>query len=437
MNYTSTRNSKRTATLSRALREGIAPDGGLYVPQALPAIAANALDGRAELDAVVPSLLAPFFDGDALARALPAIAAEAFGFPAPLRLVQAGAEPLSLLELFHGPTAAFKDFGACFLAACLARIPPSDSRPLTVLVATSGDTGGAVAAAFHRRPGFRVVLLYPAGRISPVQEHQLTCWGDNVRSFAVHGSFDDCQRLVKQSFADERLRQALALTSANSINIGRLLPQLTLFASAALRIRHIEGGRTNFVIPSGNLGLATACVWAREMGLPIGEIVLAHNANRTVPDYLADGQWRPRASIATLASAMDVGDPSNMERLLVLYRDHAALAARLQAVSIDDAAIRDSIQGEFSRSGLVLCPHTAAGAAAYRALPKQDQRPGHWIVVATAHPAKFPEVVEPLIGRKVDTPPALVRLLDRPSVHEPIDVEFRELSERLLAASAQ
>jgi threonine synthase len=433
MIYSSTRDAKLEAGLSRALMNGLAPDGGLYVPRALPTVDVRGVDGRAALHEVVPAILAPFFAEDSLARALHAIAAEALDIPAPLRLIQAGIERLSVLELFHGPTAAFKDFGACFLAACLARIVPTESRPLTIVVATSGDTGGAVAAAFHGRPGFQVVLLYPAGRVSPVQEHQLTCWGDNVRSLAVRGSFDDCQRLVKQAFADDRLREARSLTSANSINIGRLLPQLTLFASAALRIRHTEGNLASFVIPSGNLGLATACVWAREMGMPIGEIVLAHNANRTVPDYLVDGQWRPRSSIATLACAMDVGNPSNMERLLALFPDHATLASRLRATSINDATIRESIKGEFRRSGLTLCPHSAAGVAAYRALPPRDQRQGHWVVAATAHPAKFPEIVEPLVGRKISVPPALARLLDRPTKRETIDVDFQELSDRLLA----
>ncbi len=316
-------------------------------------------------------LLAPFFDGDRLAPALEAIAAESLDVAAPVVSVQDGTERLAILELFHGPTAAFKDFGARFLAACLARLREPESPTLTVLVATSGDTGAAVAAAFHGRPGVRVVVLYPEGRVSPIQEQQLTGWDGNVRSLAVQGSFDDCQRLVKQAFADADLRERFALTSANSINIGRLLPQVVLFASAALAVREATGAPVGFVIPSGNLGLATACVYAREMGLPVGEIVLAHNANRTVPDFMADGSWRPRASVATLASAMDVGDPSNMERLFALYPDAAALRRALRAVSVDDAAIRESIRAEFQRGGVVACPHTAAGLAAYRGLPER------------------------------------------------------------------
>jgi threonine synthase len=252
-----------------------------------------------------------------------------------------------------------------------------------------------------------------------------------VRSLAVRGSFDDCQRLVKQAFAREDLRKAHALTSANSINIGRLLPQLVLFASAALEIRAREGEAANFVIPSGNLGLATACAWARAMGLPVGDIVLAHNANRTVPDFLADGRWRPRASVATLASAMDVGDPSNMERLMALYPGHAALAARLRAASIDDAAIRASIAAEFARTGFVPCPHTAAGLAAYRALPESERRRGHWVVAATAHAAKFPEIVEPLVGRRVEPPPQLAALLGRPVHRRSIDAELGALAAQL------
>ena len=434
MNVCSTRDERLQVSLSRALADGIAPDGGLYVPARLPIQAARAMTSHATLDLLATRLLAPFFEGDGLAARLPAIATEAFDFPAPLRPVGGGAERLSVLELYHGPTAAFKDFGARFLAACLARIPRPDPRVLTILVATSGDTGGAVAAAFHQRPGFRVVLLYPAGKVSPLQERQLTCWEGNVQSYAVRGNFDDCQRLAKEAFRDERLRDALPLSSANSINIGRLLAQITYFAAASLRIHEAEGTTASIVVPSGNLGQAVACVWARELGLPIGEIVLAHNANRTVVDFLADGRWRPRPSIATIASEMDVGDPSNIERLRFLYRDHATMTARIRAVSIGDDAIRKSIQSEYRQSGLTLCPHSAAAAHAYRMLSDQERRDSHWVLVATAHPAKFQEIVEPLVGRAIVPPPALARLLGRPIAHEEMNANLDELRERLLAA---
>jgi len=431
MNYASTRDAALSSTLSEALREGLAPDGGLYVPRPLPRIDVRSLDARASLPALAEALLAPFFEGDRLASALQAIAAESLDIAAPVVSFQDGTERLAILELFHGPTAAFKDFGARFLAACLSRLREPQSPTLTVLVATSGDTGAAVAAAFNGRPGVRVVVLYPEGRVSPIQEQQLTGWDGNVRSLAVQGSFDDCQRLVKQAFADAGLRERFALTSANSINIGRLLPQVVLFASAALAVREASAAPVGFVIPSGNLGLATACVYAREMGLPIGEIVLAHNANRTVPDFMAEGSWRPRASVATLASAMDVGDPSNMERLFALYPDAAAFRRALRAVSVDDAAIRESIRAEFRRGGVVACPHSAAGLAAYRGLPERERRESHWVVAATAHPAKFPEIVEPLVGRRVEPPAALASLLHRPSRRERIGPTLAELGDRL------
>ena len=434
MNVCSSRDERLQVPLSHALLEGIAPDGGLYVPPGMSTRTARSLAGSTALEQLAADLLAPFFKGDVLAPELPAIAAEAFDFAAPLRPIGGGAERLSVLELYHGPTAAFKDFGARFLAACLARMPRLDARDLTVLVATSGDTGGAVAAAFHGRPGFRVVLLYPDGRVSSIQEKQLTCWDGNVQSLAVRGSFDDCQRLVKEAFRDAELRESLRLTSANSINIGRLLPQIAYFASSSLRIRDAEGDAANYVIPSGNLGQAVACVWARELGLPIKEILLAHNANRTVPDFLADGRWRPRPSIATIASAMDVGDPSNIERLRFLYRDHATMTARLRAVSIGDDLIRKAIQYEYQQSGLTLCPHSATAAQAYRMLPDSERREAHWALVATAHPAKFQDIVEPLIGRTIAPPPSLARLLDRPARRNGMDANLAALRGRLLAA---
>jgi threonine synthase len=225
----------------------------------------------------------------------------------------------------------------------------------------------------------------------------------------------------------------MALSSANSINIGRLLPQMTYFAAASLEIQRAEGRAASFVIPSGNLGHAVACVWARELGLPIGDIVLAHNANRTVPDFLETGEWRPRSSITTLATAMDVGNPSNMERLNCLYGDHARMTARIRAVSVDDEAIRASIRTEFELSGLRLCPHSAVAARAYRMLKPQDRHRSHWVLAATAHPAKFPEIVEPLIGERIELPPALVHLLGRDMDYQEVEPQYEALRDQLLA----
>jgi threonine synthase len=417
MRFTSTRTAQGRIAFSEALTAGIAPDGGLYVPTEWPLLARAGLDVPAAgepLAALAQQVLAPFLAEDVLREALPAIADSALNFPAPQVWLDAQRR-LGVLELFHGPTAAFKDFGARFLAAALTRLRPAADRPLHILVATSGDTGGAVAAAFHHQPGIEVAVLFPKGLVSPTQERQLTCWDGNVRSLAVRGRFDDCQRLVKEAFADPDLRKRYALSSANSINIGRLLPQTVYYWAASLRVWHEHGEPASFVIPSGNLGNATACVWARRLGAPIQDIVLAHNANRTVPDYFESGTLRPRASLATLSSAMDVGQPSNLERLGALYPDAAALRQALSAQSIDDAATAARIRTDYQRYGRVWCPHTAVAAEAHARLPAAQRAQGRWLLVATAHPAKFRELVEPLIGTTLPMPPTLSRLFERPA----------------------
>ncbi len=414
MRYLSTRDAAHAAGLGAAIARGLAPDGGLYVPESLPRVDAGSLGDPGDLPALAASLLRPFAAGDSVAEQLDAITRDAFDFPAPVVEVEGAGAPLSVLELFHGPTAAFKDFGARFLAATLERIPRADSRRLTILVATSGDTGGAVAAAFHGRPWVDVVVLYPRGLVSPRQEKQLACWGGNVRTLSVAGTFDDCQTMVKQAFVDPALSASLQLSSANSINVGRLLPQMVYYASTSLELARRDGRAPNFLIPSGNLGNALACVWAREAGLPIGEIVLASNANLAVPEFLASGDWRPRPSVATLASAMDVGNPSNMERLRWLFPDMSRLRAQLEAQPVSDAEIRTTIRRDHRELGQTWCPHTATAACVYRRL-EPARRAGRWVLVATAHPAKFNDVVEPLIGAEVPVPAPLAALLALPS----------------------
>jgi threonine synthase len=429
MRYLSTRGRALPETIGPALSVGLAPDGGLFVPETLPLFRADAFGGREPLATLAAGLLEPFFLGDPLAKELPAIAAESLDIPVPIRAI---APQTWLLELSHGPTAAFKDFGARFLAACLARLPAPGSRTRTVLVATSGDTGAAVAAAFHKRPGFRVVILYPDGRVSPRQAHQLGCFDTNVHALRVAGSFDDCQALVKHALADPLLKPSLPLTSANSISLGRLLPQITHYAHTALAHWLAYGRRLNFVIPTGNLGNALACVYARGGGLPIGDIVLATNANRVLPDYFAGGAYTPRPSITTLATAMDVGAPSNFERLRWIYADDDALRKALAADAVDDNAIRDEIRASCTHGGTLICPHTATAMAVLaRRRARGDRR--DFAVVATAHPAKFEQVIEPLIGEKIDVPPALAALLDRPSHSEPLAAHYTALRERLIA----
>jgi threonine synthase len=428
MLFASTRNLLHRVGFGAALTHGLAGDGGLYTPTEWPQLAPRS--DSADLPALALELLQVFVAGDALAPALAAITREAFNFPAPLLMLDAGAR-LGVLELFHGPTAAFKDFGARFLAAALTRARRGARRPLKILVATSGDTGGAVAAAFHRHSGIEVAVLFPKGLVSPTQERQLTCWGDNVSSIAVRGRFDDCQRLVKQAFGDPALRERFELSSANSINLGRLLPQTVYYWAASLAIRREHGEPASFVIPSGNLGNATACVWARQLGAPIDAIVLAHNANRTVPDYLQQGVLRPRPSVATLSSAMDVGDPSNLERLLALFPDPERLRGAVRAVSIDDESTRERIRIDYRRYGRAWCPHTAVAAEAYQRLAPNERARGRWVLVATAHPAKFREIVEPLIGATLTMPQNLARLFDRPSSCTEIEATLDALSSTL------
>jgi len=411
--FTSSRGQSPAAGFSTAVLRGLAPDGGLYSPVGWPQLVPADFAEASNLPAIATPLIAPFLAADPLAPQLPAIAREALDFPAPLVPLQADGR-LAVLELFHGPTAAFKDFGARFLAACFARLRASASQPLTILVATSGDTGGAVAAAFHQRPGVEVAVLFPKGLVSPTQERQLTCWGGNVRSLAVRGTFDDCQRLVKMAFLDRELAARRVLSSANSINLGRLLPQCVYYAATSLAVWRRYGEPASFIVPSGNLGNALACLWARRVGLPVADVILAHNANRTVPDFLDSGQWRPRPSVATLASAMDVGDPSNMERLRTLYPEIEELRAAVAACSVSDEEIRARIRAGYRDFGQIWCPHTATAAEAWARLPPARQRERRWVLVATAHPAKFPEIVAPLIGREIPVPETLARLLARP-----------------------
>jgi threonine synthase len=313
----------------------------------------------------------------------------------------------------------------------MERARARDSRPLTILVATSGDTGGAVAAAFHGRPGIRVGVLFPKDQVSPRQQHQLTCWGGNIRAFEVTGSFDECQALVKAAFTDAALQRRHRLTAANSINIGRLLPQVAYHAAGSLWHWRKHGSSAGSIIPSGNLGNGMACVWARAMGLPIREIVLAVNANRTIPDFLATGQWQPRPSVATLASAMDVGNPSNIERLRNLMPDFAELRSSVEAYPVGDPEIRAQIAKDAERYGAVWCPHTATAFWVYDHLPPARRLGRPWIVSATAHPAKFEGIVEPVIGRPVEIPPSLAALLARPTASTRIAPKLDELAAEL------
>lgn len=428
MIFLSTRGRAPAVGLGSALLAGLAPDGGLYVPESLPTLDPADFVDCSTLAATGARLLAPFFQGDPLADELPAICAEAFDFPTPLLGLSGRSD--FVLELFHGPSAAFKDVGARFLAACMRRLQPTGARPLTILVATSGDTGAAVAAAFHGLPALRVAILYPRGRVSPRQAHQLGSLGGNVAAFSVHGSFDDCQAMAKQALADTHLQAQLPLSSANSISLGRLLPQMSYYAHAAIEHYRSNGETLNFVVPTGNLGNAMAAALVRAMGLPVGAIALASNANAVLPEFFAGQEYRPRASVATLANAMDVGAPSNFERMRWLFPDEARLRSSFEARAVSDHEIASTITAQHAQFGHTFCPHTATAIRFLHELRDRGHT-GQWAVVATAHPAKFETIVEPLIGETVPLPGSLAAMLARRSTSEPLPADYPSLRARL------
>ncbi len=331
MKFISTRGKSPAVTASQAIINGLAPDGGLYVPEKFPQLAEDLFDPDLPYSEFASGIIQPFFDGDPLFDRIPEICRTAFNFDVPLKWLT---DDKAVLELFHGPTAAFKDFGARFLASVLEILQENSSRMLTILVATSGDTGSAVASAFHRKKGIQVKVLFPKGRVSYRQEKQLTCWDGNIKSYSVAGNFDDCQHLVKKAFQDESLKKEWRLSSANSINLGRLLPQMVYYIYGSVQFKKKKGIYPSFIIPSGNVGNSVGAYWARESGSPVDIAALAVNANRTIPDYLKSGTYTPRKSVQTIANAMDVGDPSNMERLRTLFGNFENFKNNVNAFSV-------------------------------------------------------------------------------------------------------
>ena len=417
MRYISTRRKEGEAAFSasEAILKGLAPDGGLFIPAEMPSSLPGFTLSRGAWYAMYTAIR-PFFEGDELEDDLEDICRSAFDFPIAFH----SNDGKDTLELFYGPTAAFKDFGARFLAFSMERLLDRRGEDLTILVATSGDTGGAVASAFHGREHLSVKVLFPKGRVAERQRMQLTGWDGNVSSYEVEGSFDDCQRMVKEAFMDPELH---GLSSANSINLGRLLPQMAYYVYASSLYEAKHGEKAVFVIPSGNVGNATGAYWAKAMGAPISRIVLACNANRPIVDYLEAGEYEPRASVQTLANAMDVGAPSNIERLFALFPDFKSFKSNVSAYSVSDDEIRRTIKEVYDESGYVICPHTACGERVRR----DHVAEAHSVVVSTAHPAKFNDIVEPLIGRTVAIPQNLYEIMHRTPRAKEIAPDYRSL----------
>lgn len=412
-----------STSFADALFTGQAADGGLFVPESIPALDVQALQGRS-FPRRAALVLDAWLAGEIAPTILNTLCERAFNFAVPSVPVTTG---VSMLELFHGPTAAFKDFGARFLAHAVALMRDPE-RPLTILVATSGDTGSAVAHAFAQVPRARVVLLYPAERVSPLQELQLTAVPENVITLCVEGTFDDCQAMVKSAFADPELVQSVGLTSANSINIGRLLPQTTYYVHAALDFfEAMPRGGTGMprrqrpepaapvapvvVVPSGNLGNLTAGLLAKRQGAPLGKFVAAVNRNDVFARWLATGKLRHDRAVQTPSNAMDVAEPSNLQRLQALWpRAPESLRADLTAVAISDAETLEEIRRTYAATKHLVCPHTAVGLAALRRYRAESGDESPALVLATAHPGKFPEVVRAATGVTPPLPAALANL---------------------------
>ena len=416
--YVSTRNKNgNSISVSEAMLKGLAPDGGLFVPSSLPPIDPDYTIHEG-LSKAMYYALKPFFKKDELEEELLSICRDAFSFPLPFHESR---DKGLYMELIYGPTSAFKDFGARFLACVMERLLKKRGEKKTILVATSGDTGGAVAAAFYKRENLSVKVLFPKGRVALRQRAQLTSWGENISSYEVEGSFDDCQRMVKEAFMDEKYSSHLS--SSNSINIGRLLPQMAYYAYASVYFYEKYGVKPIFIVPSGNVGNVTGAYWAKEMGYPIERIVLALNANRTILDYLETAEYKPRDSIMTLATAMDVGAPSNMERLFDLYHTFTKFKENVTAYSVSDDEIRRTIKEVYDDEGYIICPHTACGERVRRDYFASSPS----IVVETAHPAKFNLIVEPLIGKTVPIPQKLYELMKKDSYAKNIRADYKEL----------
>lgn len=429
MIYFSTNKSSIPVSIKKATLEGLAPDGGLYIPSEIPQFSKEEiklLEG-ASFNNIAFAIAKKFIGGEIPLDQLGDIIDSCYTFETPLVRL----DDLTFVEeLFCGPTLAFKDYGARFLARLTGYFAAEDDKLITVLVATSGDTGSAVAYGFKGIANTRVVILYPSGKVSRLQEQQLTTAGGNVQALEVKGDFDDCQRLVKQAFVDPSLKERLTLTSANSINISRLIPQSFYYAWATLRLKELYGcSEPLFSVPSGNYGNLTAGVMAKLMGFPIGHFIAASNANDSVTRFLDEGRYAPRPTITTLSTAMDVGNPSNFARLRYFYgNSHTTMGRDISGISVSDEETLESIRSVFDRFGYIMDPHTAVAFRAleqYRSSGNHAGKPG--VVLSTAHPVKFLEAIRDALDQEIEIPSRLREVLEKKKVATVISSEYREL----------
>lgn len=411
MKFKTTSGSSQRWSFAETLLNSMPEDGGLFVPEELPQCDWKRLRDFS-FQSIAYFVLHPFLKDEFSDDKIKNMIEEAFYFPIPLNKIS---EKISLLELFHGPTAAFKDVAAQFLSVMLQNIVKNQK---IILVATSGDTGGAVAAAFSNKKNFKVAVLFPEFGVSPFQKHQLSCWGDNILSLAVKGSFDDCQGIVKSMLMNTSLSERFQFMSANSISLGRLLPQICYYAASSIWWWNEKGEKAHYFIPTGNMGNAVAAFWAQAMGFPIEFIHMACNENDALPQYYLTRQWKPKKSVTTLANAMDVGNPSNWYRLHYLYPESEQLFKQSQATRVSNDEIRSTIQNVYKQNGVIICPHTAT------AWFLAEKHKGNSIVVATAHPSKFVEVIEPLVGHTLQQPESFKSILQKPSQYKNVSPDI-------------
>ncbi len=412
-------------SFAQAVTQGLGKQQGLFFPHELPEFNLTDIDAMLEMDFVSRSgkILSAFIGDEIPAQILEERVRSAFAFPAPVAKVS---DDVACLELFHGPTLAFKDFGGRFMAQMLSHI--SGDKPVTILTATSGDTGAAVAHAFYGMKNVRVVILYPRGKISPLQEKLFCTLGGNIETVAVEGDFDACQALVKQAFDDEELKQALGLNSANSINISRLLAQICYYFEAVAQLPQEARNQLVISVPSGNFGDLTAGLLAKALGLPVKRFIAATNANDTVPRYLQSGEWTPKATVATLSNAMDVSQPNNWPRVEELFRRKIWQLKELGYAAVDEETTRAAVR-ELKGLGYVSEPHAAV---AWRAL-RDDLQPGEFgLFLGTAHPAKFKESVEEILGETLPLPVELAERADKPLLSVNMPADFNALRALLM-----
>ena len=434
MKFYNLKENDEQVSFAGAVKQGLGKNQGLFFPTTMPKF--NNIEALLAMPMVERSvkILLPFVEEDLTEKELTDIVTDAFNFPAQMQPI---ANERAILELFHGPTLAFKDFGARFMAKCLQTFVAKDAKasgqtkPLTILTATSGDTGAAVAHAFHGIDNIRVVIMYPKGKISLLQEKMFTTLGDNIETLCVEGDFDDCQALVKQSFSDTELSTTIGLNSANSINISRLLAQICYYFEAVAQISRAKKslGDIIFSIPSGTFGNLTAGLFAKAMGLPIKRFIAATNLNDTVPRYLETGEWTPNETVATISNAMDVSNPNNWPRVEHMLKSGIVEEGSVSSVSIDEEQTQSTVI-QLSKLGYISEPHAAV---AYKALQYNAIEGEFGVFLGTAHPAKFKDVVESILGQPLGLPKELADCAGEPILSKDMSSEFADLRAYLLA----